>query len=193
MAMRTWTKFLNGYHSTSTNTQNTTTPTLLTSYTTIIHHCQDALHAKLSNTYFQTTNTTTYTYLLAPSSTPTHRGFPDYFLNGQTDCTVALVFFPITNLTHINAPSAHPLDPITTVTECGTAKPIRDLFFEVWQQPFKQTVIDWWQHATKGERRNYIRTLIPNSLSNALRGIPADTPYFHNLQNLKTAFKYRRK
>ena len=59
MAMSTLTKFLNWYHSTSTNTQNTTTPTLFTSYTTIIHHCMDALHAKLSNTYFQTINTTT--------------------------------------------------------------------------------------------------------------------------------------
>ena len=103
----------NGYNSTSTNTQNTTTLTLLTSYTTIIHHCQDALHAKLSNTYFQTINTTTYTYLLAPTSTPTHRGFPDYLSNGQTDRTVALVFFPITNLTHINAPSAILITPST--------------------------------------------------------------------------------
>ena len=79
------------------------------------------------------------------------------------------------------------------MTECGTAKPIRDLFFEVRQQPFKQTVIHLWQHATKGERRNYIPTLIPNSLSNALKDIPPDTPYFQHLQNLKTAFKYRRK
>ena len=79
------------------------------------------------------------------------------------------------------------------MTGCGTAKPIRDLFFEVWQEPFKQTVIDWWQQATKGERRNYIRTLIPDSLSNALRDIAPDTAYFQHLQNLKTAFKYRRK
>ena len=113
MAMSTQTKFLNGYHSTSTNTRNTTTLTLFTSYTTIIHHCQDALHAKPSNTYFQTINTTTYTYLLAPTSTPTHRGFPDYLLNGLTDCTVALVFFPITNLTHINAPNATLITPST--------------------------------------------------------------------------------
>ena len=87
----------------------------------------------------------------------------------------------------------HPPDPITTVTECGAAKPVRDLFFEVWQQPFKQTVIDWWLHAPKGERRKYIRTLIPNSLSNSLRAIPPNTPYFQHLQNQKTAFKYRRK
>ena len=78
------------------------------------------------------------------------------------------------------------------MTEWETAKPIRDLFFEVWQQPFKQKVINWWQHATKGERRNYSRTLIPNSLSNALRNIPPNTPYFQHQQNLKTAFKYRR-
>ena len=113
MAMSTLTKILNGYHSTSTNTQKTTTLTLLTSYTTIIHHCQDALHRKLSNTYFQTINTTTYTYLLAPTSTPTHRGSSDYLSNGQKDCTVALVFFPITNLTHINAPNATLITPST--------------------------------------------------------------------------------
>ena len=113
LAMSTLTKFLNRYHSTSTNTQNTTTPTLFTSYTTIIHHCQDALHAKLSNTYFQAINTTTYTYLLALTSTPTHRGFPDYLLNGLTDCTVALVFFPITSSTHINAPNATLITPST--------------------------------------------------------------------------------
>ena len=75
-----WMEYLRrkNINSTSTNTQNTTTPTLFTSYTTIIHHWQGALHAKLSNTYFQAINTTTYTYLLAPTSTPTHRGFPDY-------------------------------------------------------------------------------------------------------------------
>ena len=82
-------------------------------YTTIIHHCQDALHAKLSNTHSQAINTTTYTYLLAPTSTPTHRDFPDYLLNGQTDCTVALVFFPITNSTHINAQNATLITPST--------------------------------------------------------------------------------
>ena len=87
MAMSTLTKLLNGYHSTSINTQNTTTLTLFTSYTTIIHHYQDALHAKLSNTYFQTINTTTYTYLLAPTSTPTHRGFPDYLFVMGLSCS----------------------------------------------------------------------------------------------------------
>ena len=89
--------------------------------------------------------------------------------------------------------SSPPRRNITTVTECGTAKPVRDLFFEVWQQPFKQTVIAWWLHVSKGERRDYIRTLIPNSLSNSLRAIPPNTPYFQHLQNLKTAFKHRRK
>ena len=113
LAMSILTKFLNRYHSTSPNTQNTTTLTLLTSYTTIIHHYQDALHANLSNTYFQTINTTTYTYLLAPTSMPTNRGFPDYLSNGQTDYTVALVFFPITKLTHRNASNATPFTPST--------------------------------------------------------------------------------
>ena len=113
LAMSILTKFLNGSHSTSPNTQKITTLTLLTSYTTIIHHYQDALHAKLSNTYSQTINTTPYTHLLAPTSTLKHRGFPDYLSNGQTDCTVALVFFPITNLTHINCPNATLITPST--------------------------------------------------------------------------------
>ena len=174
--MSTLTKFLNGYHSTSTNTQKTTTLTLLTSYTTIIHHCQDALQAKLSNTYFETINTKTYTYLLTPTSTWLSR-LPFKWTNGLYCCTGFLPHYKLNTYQCPKCHTHHPLDPITTVTECGTAKPIRDLFFEVWQQPFKQTVIDWWQHATKGERRNYIRTLIPNSLSNALREIPPDTPY----------------
>ena len=112
--------------------------------------------------------------------------------NGLYCCTGFLPHYKLNTYQCPKCHSHHPSDPITTVTECGTARPIRDLFFEVWQQPFKQTVIDWWQHATKGERRNYIRTLIPNSLSNALKDILPDTPYFQHLQNLKTAFKYRR-
>ena len=118
---------------------------------------------------------------------------PFKWTNGLYGCTA---FLPHHKLNTYQCPKCHthhPLDPITTVTKCGTAKPIRDLLLEVWQQPFKQTVIDWWQHATKGERRKYIRTLIPNSLSNALREIPPDTPYFQHLQNLRTAFKYRGK
>ena len=117
---------------------------------------------------------------------------PFKWTNGLYCCTG---FLPHYKLNTYQCPKCHthqPLDPITTVTECGTAKPIRHLFFQVWQQPFKQTVVDWWQHATKGGRRNYIHTLIPNSLSNALGDVPADTSYFQHLQNLKTAFKYRR-
>ena len=118
---------------------------------------------------------------------------PFKWTNGLYCCTGFLPHYKLNTYQCPKCHTHHPLDPITTVIECGTAKPVRDLFFEVWQQPFKQTVIDWWLHATKGERRNYIRTLIPNSLSNALREIPPDTPYFQHLQNLKTAFKYRRK
>ena len=113
MAMNILTKFQNGSHSTSLGTQKITPLTLLTSYTTIIHQYQDALHAKLSNTYSQGINTRTYTYLLAPTSTLTHHGSPDYLPNGQTDCTVALVFFPITNSTHITVPNATLLTPPT--------------------------------------------------------------------------------
>ena len=113
LAISILTKFLNGSHSTSLSTQKITTLTLLTSYTTIIHQYQDALHAKLSNTYSQAINTTTYTYLLAPTSTLTHHGFPEYLSNGQTDCTAALVFFPITNSTHITVPNATLITPST--------------------------------------------------------------------------------
>ena len=118
---------------------------------------------------------------------------PFKWTNGLYCCTGFLPHYKLNTYQCPKCHTHHPLDPITTVTECDTAKPVRDLFFEVWQQPFKQTVIDWWLHATKGERRNYIRTLIANSLSNALREIPPGTPYFQHLQNLKTAFKYRRR
>ena len=124
LAVSILTKFLNGSHSTSLSTQKITTLTLLTSYTTIIHQYQDALHAKLSNTYSPAINTTTYTYLLAPTSTLTHHAFSEYLSNGQTDCTVALIFFPHYKLNTYHCPKCHthhPLDPITMVTECETA------------------------------------------------------------------------
>ena len=118
---------------------------------------------------------------------------PFKWTNGLYCCTGFLPHYKLNTYHCPNSHTHHLLDPITTVTECKTAKPIRDLFFEVWQQLFKQTVTNWWQHATKGERRNYIRTLNFNSLSNALRHIPPNTPYFQHQQNLKAAFKYRRK
>ena len=49
----------------------------------------------------------------SPKIAPKPDYLPDYLLNGQTDCTVALVFFPITNLTHINAPNATLITPST--------------------------------------------------------------------------------
>ena len=118
---------------------------------------------------------------------------PFKWTNGLYCCTCFLPHYKLNTYHCPKCHTRHPLDPRTTVTECGTAKPIRDLFFEVWQQPFKQTVTKWWQLATRGERGNYIRTLIANSLSNALRDIPPNIPYFQHKQNLKTAFIYRGK
>ena len=87
----------------------------------------------------------------------------------------------------------HPLDPITFITECHTTNAIRKKFFNTWNGHFHNTIITWWATASKGDRRNFIRTLIPNTLSNQLRTPPPNTTYYSNIKSLRQALKHRQK
>ena len=87
----------------------------------------------------------------------------------------------------------HPLDPITFITECHTTNAIRKKFFNTWSGHFHNTIITWWATASKGDRRNFIRTLIPNTLSNQLRTPPPNTTYYSNIKSLRQALKNRQK
>ena len=87
----------------------------------------------------------------------------------------------------------HPLDPITFITECHTTNAIRKKFFNTWSGHFHNTIITWWATASKGDRRNFIRTLIPNTLSNQLRTPPPNTTYYSNIKSLHQALKHRQK
>ena len=87
----------------------------------------------------------------------------------------------------------HPLDPITFITTCSSTTQLRQLLFNTWTQPFKTTILSWWTTATSGDKRNFIRTLIPNSLSNLLRTPPQNSSYHQHAKNLDLAFKQRQK
>ena len=87
----------------------------------------------------------------------------------------------------------HPLDPITFITTCSSTTHLRQLLFNTWTQPFKTTILSWWTTATSGDKRNFIRTLIPNSLSNLLRTPPQNSSYHQHAKNLDPAFKQRQK
>ena len=86
----------------------------------------------------------------------------------------------------------HPLEPITTVAEGTAAAHLRQAIINAWPPPFNRLISDWWITATPGDRRNFIRTLVPNSLSNIL---PSPLPALSSTQiknHLHTAMKTRR-
>ena len=87
----------------------------------------------------------------------------------------------------------HPLDPITFVAECHTTNTIRQNVFNTRSGHFRTTIITWWPTASKGDRNNFIRTPIPNTLSNQLRTPPPNTTYYSNTKSLHQALKQRQK
>ena len=85
----------------------------------------------------------------------------------------------------------YPLDPITAVTECTATEHLRQAIINACPPPFNRLISDWWTTATLGDRRNFTRSLIPNSLSNILRSpLPALSDTQHR-NHLYTAMKTR--
>ena len=74
----------------------------------------------------------------------------------------------------------HPLDQITVVAECTATAHLRQAIINAWPPRFNDLISDWWTTATLGDRRNFIRTLIPNSLSNLLRSAPPALTYIQH-------------
>ena len=86
----------------------------------------------------------------------------------------------------------HPLDPLSILAFCPSAKSCRALFLEAWPMPFFQTVILWFTNASYRDRRNFFRTLIPISLSEKLLTPqnPNQNPHEHKTLLFNT-FKQR--
>ena len=86
----------------------------------------------------------------------------------------------------------HPLDPITVVAECTATAHLCQAIINAWPSPFNDLISDWWTTATLGDRRNFIPTLIPNSLSNLLRSPPPALTYTQHRNHLYSAMKKQR-
>ena len=89
----------------------------------------------------------------------------------------------------------HPLEPISFTTLCPSAKRthLRRLINNTWSTTTCTTIHKWYPTAPPGEKRNYSRTLIPTSLSNALRTPPPNTCYSSHKSHLLRELKSRTK
>ena len=125
MAMSILTKFLNGSHSTALSTQNIGSLTLLTSYTTIIHRpgritrktVKHLVPSHKHNNIHLPSSTDIYAH------TSWFSRIPFKWRNGLYCCTGFLFHYKLNTYHCPKCHTHHPLDPITTVTECATAKP----------------------------------------------------------------------
>ena len=111
------------------------------------------------------------------------------WVNGLFSCQAYQPHFILNNYLCPLCNHHHPLDPITFIAECHTTNTVRHKFFNTWSGHFHNTIITWWTTASKGDRRNFIRTLIPNTLSTP----PPNTTYHSNTKSVHQALKQRQK
>ena len=72
----------------------------------------------------------------------------------------------------------------------GQTPSLTDLYLD---PPVKPTMPSWWTTAPLPDKRNFIRSLISNSLNNVLRSPHKDVTYHHNHTNLDLTFKQQHK
>ena len=88
--------------------------------------------------------------------------------------------------------SMHPLDPITFTAECLTMDSVRQEMFQAWPSLFDVMVAVWWEKQDVTDRRNFIRTLVPNSLAHMLLTLPAGKLFAEHRGDVKQALSRRR-
>ena len=118
--------------------------------------------------------------------------FPFKWVNGLYSCTGYQPHYILDKCPCPKCLQKHILDPITVVAECPATAHLRQAIINAWPSPFNDLISDWWTTATLGDRRNFIRTLIPNSLSNLLRSPPPARTYTQHRNHLYSAMKKRR-
>ena len=76
---------------------------------------------------------------------------------------------------HCHACSApHPMDVISSVSHCPTCEHLVQTYIQCWRPPFTTLVSQWWSATTHvGERRNFVRGLVPMSLYTKLTDPPS--------------------
>ena len=70
-------------------------------------------------------------------------------------------------------PDPHPMDVISFVSHCPTCEHLVQTYIQCWRPPFTTVVSQWWSATTHvGERRNFVRGLVPMSLYTKLTTPP---------------------
>ena len=116
-------------------------------------------------------------------------------MNGLCSCKGYAPHYNLKDYTCPLCHTNHPLDPTSFTALCLSSKAthLRELINNTWSSTTRPTVDKWYHSATSGGKRNYIRTLIPTSLSNTLRTPPANISYPSHKSHLLHELKSRTK
>ena len=89
-------------------------------------------------------------------------------------------------------PDQHPMDVISFVSHCPTCEHLVQTYIQCWRPPFTTVVSQWWSATTQvGERRNFVRGLVPMSLYTKLTTPPSSRRKPAHCHDLKLALKAR--
>ena len=89
-------------------------------------------------------------------------------------------------------PDPHPMDVISFVSHCPTCEHLVQTYIQCWRPPFTTLVSQWWSATTHvGERRNFVRGLVPMSLYTKLTTPPSGRRKPAHCHDLKLALKAR--
>ena len=89
-------------------------------------------------------------------------------------------------------PDPHPMDVISFVSHCPTCEHLVQTYIQCWRPPFTTVVSQWWSATTHvGERRNFVRGLVPMSLYTKLTSPPSGRRKPAHCHDLKLALMAR--
>jgi hypothetical protein len=89
-------------------------------------------------------------------------------------------------------PDPHPMDVISFVSHCPTCEHLVQSYIQCWRPPFTTVVSQWWSATTHvGERRNFVRGLVPMTLYTKLTTPPSGRRKPAHCHDLKLALKDR--
>ena len=154
-----------------------------TKHTKHLHHfhAHNNIHLSLSTIFFLT------------SSCFSRLNFKR--VNGIFSCKGYAPHYSLEDYTCPPCLTNHPLDPMSFTALCPSPKAahLRQLLNNTSSAPTRVIINKWYHSAPRGEKRNYICTLIPNSLSNTLRTPPSNKSYATHKKNLLSEIKARTK
>ena len=89
-------------------------------------------------------------------------------------------------------PDPHQMDVISFVSHCPTCEHLVQTYIQCWRPPFTTVVSQWWSATTHvGERRNFVRGLVPMSLYTKLTTPSSSRRKPAHCHDLKLALRAR--